>query len=1586
MPCQIERSGNEIVKVWAPGGKPSLLFEQLQGLLRGNKEAALQVWAQAYTPQFLLRHGDWRTGDVNITLDEHGEPLPRYLELPAPQSKADTALSEKIKRFLAAIGIAVEEVADVLPQGAVAQADLLHKVIRVVRDRADMTTLPEEAAHFFIRMLPRDSSFRKELLEAATAYPIYKDVLAAYHDHPDYQLQGKPHFEKLKEEAAAKLIAQAMLDPGLVSENVTKVKKARGLVTRLLDYIRGIFRKTNLNQHPFMTASEQILAAKVEGLTVIQASEEDRFLYQLSSSKTAAENFQALTAIDNRLEKKDTTQIDPETGKPLQQYFMDGKPVKRRVTDGVKAFYQQVFGKTPIDNAKREIYNLQAEKGTAIHADIENIGRRYVQQDGLLRNFPLPPSGSPQTNSQIYGLLEKNISDRLKHYVNRYGPDTRFLFEVKIYDPTRDMAGTIDLVVLKPNGRVDILDWKSMDFHAGKLASGIPWWKEEAYTLQLDEYAAILKTQYQVETDLKRAIPIRAIFSKNANSKKYTDLYSIEIGATVVSDIPADKPYLLPVPSRTEATGLKQLDDLLDQLRTLHTEIKDRKVSLDERLIKTGELEKIKRAITAIQVGNSLDGLIENGLLLKENIENSLAKGALELPQAQTYYKEIQLYTSISKLMSIMEKEGYGKSLPEDKKAAIYSLQGAAIALEDTLKSYLLTAANKVAGTVGVKGVQDIEKEVGWWTSMVRSISGSPNATVQTFYKYLTSFQDHIYQERDENNDRLETLKKKLLQWATNQGIARDKIFDGILEIDEKGRWNGSFIFRYSKQFRELKKKYIEDRNAKGLLTLLDLSPEMEEKFRQRQQKFKDWLNNTKFSLDAEKDKKIREKKEQDWNYQFNVFDKKYQEIALLNYNNGIPGKPTYFSTKWKALLEPTHAPLKEVYDYFQSLLHIADRELGMIDNNGRFIPSVENDKLDMWAQYGHTALFNMKGFFESFEYKTNAVFGEIDPITGKPKKSIPKLFLNNLGQLSKDEVSGETYKDFRLKSKDLFSVFSLWGKHMAEYRYMSQLEEIGHLMLTVEDIKGKHLQRGKDGKYVPVKGNETNLAYLQDFVDYYVYGRKLRDTHAWEFDLFGRTYSGKQLIQGMIRYMGMKTLAFNTLSIAANYAGGKFNTYFLATKGRFFNHRQWAHGEWAMSTDKGKALIQFFDVYLEDETFRRSRQLSVFNAVKHLSYDQLFIGQRATDKLVQYPVLLAMTQSYGVIDGKIVHLREYVQQQQQYDKIFELPVKEQQVLLAKIAEETAALTASHAIWNISKMENGQLVIPGITRTHNTVMAFRQLVKQANKTVLGNATTDDIARYRMRLLGQALGQFRNWMPAMIDERFGELRYQVDQEAWVQGKFRSYYSHYFTTTPNGQKLNQQILAILSRHIGTLVKDLIGFTSATDVQARAKLLYTEAKLRAAEQGLPFEIPEYAYLQLHTENMRAMLAEIRLILSFTACLFTLAGTGDDKEREIGITKYLTRMLDKFNNELLFYYVPTNFTQLIQSPIPMVSLLEDISKFFTHLAGEGYSVVIENPALRQKFKPTRYILKDIPIGREVYNLGTIFDEDMRRAYEVTN
>src|SRR5690606_25798623 len=125
------------------------------------------------------------------------------------KGKLDKELERKIKGFLSDIGVRISTVDRITdrygrPIDAVAKADMLRMIIEVVEGRADMTTLPEEAAHFFVDMLEETPEVQ-EMIDNIHLYDVYNEVKEEYKDL--YKTE-----REFRKEAVGKLIAKRIID------------------------------------------------------------------------------------------------------------------------------------------------------------------------------------------------------------------------------------------------------------------------------------------------------------------------------------------------------------------------------------------------------------------------------------------------------------------------------------------------------------------------------------------------------------------------------------------------------------------------------------------------------------------------------------------------------------------------------------------------------------------------------------------------------------------------------------------------------------------------------------------------------------------------------------------------------------------------------------------------------------------------------------------------------------------------------------------------------------------------------------------------------------------------------------------------------------------------------------------------------------------------------------------------------------------------------------------------------------------------------------------------------------------------------
>ena len=234
------------------------------------------------------------------------------------------------------------------------------------------------------------------------------------------------------------------------------------------------------------------------------------------------------------------------------------------------------------------------------------------------------------------------------------------------------------------------------------------------------------------------------------------------------------------------------------------------------------------------------------------------------------------------------------------------------------------------------------------------------------------------------------------------------------------------------------------------------------------------------------------------------------------------------------------------------------------------------------------------------------------------------------------------------------------------------------------------------------------------------------------------------------------------------------------------------------------------------------------------------------------------------------------------------------------------------------------------------------------------------------MLGSALMQFRSWIPEMAEERFAGLKYDDELQQYTYGKMNLFFGEVF-----------------SKRMPALAKSIItGF--GDDAIAAAKEKYQELKREAFEKGQEFEITEGEFIDMYIANLRSEMMELMVILSFAALLFSVVAVGDDDDEETkGIKKYAKRALSKYYNEFAFYYNPVEFTNLVKSPLPVIGLAEDVTRFSTSLAKEFYGAAFDQE-IQDNAKPSKYFFRMVPVAKEGLLVMATFDDDFRKEWDI--
>jgi hypothetical protein len=520
-----------------------------------------------------------------------------------------------INDFLTRIGVDTETIKNVIVDGikqnSAGAALVTQKLIQVIEGK-EAQSLPEEAMHFAVAIIKQTNpALYKKLMSEINNYAILNEVFATYGQNPIYQTKdGKPDVIMLKEEAIAKVLVETIIKNNEGSlEKPENIAKIQDLWDKIVNFLKNIFTKSGFDQ-----LSMDIMTGKIIGTAEDIREEEGKTFLQLDPQE----------AIINRI-----NEVSKSIEKPTEGgYKINGKVIPR-VSDLISAWYERTFRNGEINKTEHQqaVNDLKAEKGTAGHADLEYAFSLFVDENGLLRDTPLDDTGYVSrinpNNRDMYEKLRDNLKDRLKSFPT----NTKFMSEVTIYNPKANRAGTVDFLAITKTGDVNILDWKFMDLDVDKYTD-IPWYKNTAWNMQMDQYRAILQNAYGVKGEKfkqTRMIPIKALYSKgNAKENILPELLNIKIGDVNVKNIKED--YLLPVPIKNEKTGKRKIDELLKDLNKLYTKLSDKKVPESEKLNKDELLNSLFYSIRQLQVKENIQPLVRQAQLLNKSIDKLIER------------------------------------------------------------------------------------------------------------------------------------------------------------------------------------------------------------------------------------------------------------------------------------------------------------------------------------------------------------------------------------------------------------------------------------------------------------------------------------------------------------------------------------------------------------------------------------------------------------------------------------------------------------------------------------------------------------------------------------------------------------------------------------------------------------------------------------------------------------------------------------------------------------------------------------------------------------------------------------------------
>lgn len=1597
-------------------------------------------------------------------------------------SKASAITKAKVLQFLRKIGFNnIQYVSKLVYQGkevsGEAYIDFLNGVMQI-REGADSYSLPEEGMSILVELLKQSKpELYAEMVKEIVNYKMYSTVLNSPFYKSDFYKteEGNPNYAKIKDEAISKLLSEYLINrlEG-TEESAARIQRVDGWARSIINWVKEFF---GLYKNPFKEALDKM---NEDNMSFSDIVSDDIFFSAETLEKIDKDHPDNKSVWEKLKNRPSELNIHKEGSK----YYKDNVEIaeENRVSALVDSYYTKKFGARNFDDALEEFYEQSRQDGDYLHEIFEEVIKSKIDPlTGLLKNKPseltFPLSGNP-----IQGEIVKKSMAFIDGLMRSYPKGTRFLAEQIIYDEKENRFGTVDFMAILPDGKVDILDWKSVLLQD---LQGVKDYKKGAIFVQLNEYARILKEDYSIESIGKlRAIPIHKKY-KTDDKTKIRRLQSVDIGNSDPAKITDDLKRLRPVISPEESTGSEIKDDIVQKLSALYQKYIDKGYFKTDRVI----LDEIDNAIYEIRIKQSVDNLggyfvdlttkfkqlLEEGTKLKDGSKEDIS----EVLSMIAFYRDI-MENVVSPAYNLM----HDPTIDKDSRARLQVGSGQLGYLATRLDALEGSLLDALAKKNGIFDLLSPEKVVNLGKRWFRSMGGQDIASVRYVYELAKKAYAHIDFSTDNDLKTLQELKYNFSQWAKANNVSEKDAIGKLVNYEKHALYS-----KISRDFYDARTEAIDSRDGKKIVDFIKKNYDLKE--------YIEWYDKAlaenkaiwgraEYDSDPVKNSQIIRNKILTFEKNYNVLS---NPITAFGYHNSRVWsknikEENWHSNEYKTLLLPENKALLDMYDFMVSKNKLLV-EAGAIKEyeSYTFLPNVRKTFADVLSFETSGTLEKMKDSLANAynnwkssltieDYELNYQ-GARDPFTGKKleKRFIP--FVSNVGseyqikldvartldlKILKDNKKPEfrdlvkaidEYKAQSLEnakrvndetinagkvSNDIFAIYGLMTKQINKELYNKKNDEIIRSLVHMEKNKAT-LEQNKFGKLAKTESGKLKISAekgknapiliehakalvegetLQTEADFVV---QFRLKEKWNDSKLGKLYrfdidkqynptgiSTMKFIMWLSNANQKRILGVNLASAISNLFGGTYASHRLYSK--YATEQDLYQASLKMTsgafyaTDemkKNAALVDYFLPLLNNRESFKASQLSVNESAKILSQEWLMAPMRKTSEIVQLNIFLAVIENTGVVDGKIVNLRDKAAKELKYYDRYNLPETDRKSLEKELENKLKEYKEKYGLTKVSQFKTVKqagkdvvvLDIPGVKRDSEDVFELRDIVQTMSKDALGEADEFDIPNYKYSMWWRMFMTFKNWIPRQMDVRFGEFRYSQAHEAHEYGRFRMF----------AKALTASYVQTVAKLIPlpyVTGKATNAFFSKDAMIKRAKEVYQEKIKESKEIGkynAETFITEGEFVDKYIKGVDETFAEMRTLILMSSLLFMgIAAPDDDDNSEDKAWKALVRkQLDKLSDEVGFFYSPKSFIDIAGGGVPMLGLIRDSWYLGTNITEQAFGFTFEQLGadekgvkMQESAKPVKRLFKIVPVLKEILTYLPAVDEETAKEWGV--
>lgn len=1214
----------------------------------------------------------------------------------------------------------------------------------------------------------------------------------------------------------------------------------------------------------------------------------------------------------------------------------------------------------------KEKFGKHHDSKDPVYSDIGNSMHKFME---IFLNGEDPgfEQNGWKINREQYDKL-KQIATDIKEYANKRQRQIDSTKSVKIFteqrvsNPRYDRTSTADLIIVFSDGSALLYDFKTRIFGEKQFTGQIfdnpdlLVRKFREHEIQLAVMARDLKENYGVKEIIGgRVVPI--VVAADITYNKNTGLMDIKSNTFKRMDTPfAQNTKLKQALLLAEKTRIKNIDSFISKQ---YAKIKKLEMSGKDQDIFDADI--LRAEVSEVVLYHNFNILADNFEKLYSDYRKrqNETKYKADGTENEKYYSDDELNELYSKAksLSLMLKDMYNyyNKMEASPSGAIKSQEVKEIAgnliveVNNAIADIdILVTQRHVAGVLGNKvldeeGKLKLQRGDGYFTNTLLGLGDQQNYILRAMNELKLQNENEVNTGLDEFIEEWVKINNSLNTWIReNNNILGVGGRNALVELVYNSKTK-NLIAQIDKKFFDERKKRIKASDLKWLKQHYE--PIITEKeFLERRKVYED-----KLKLQGLSDQVIKSR--------LKFYDSKNNLWAGSTIDAWSNSRVTkikefvYSDSKW---ITPEYAkimntPVGEFYRFYKDNMYKFLRMVDRPDKTSTFVPWVRQGLVDGLLQNGIKGEVFLNSLMNTISARNDSSYLSHDEF-GRLEQEVPVYFMNPTFDLDGNPVPGEE------KSLDFMNSLLVFGKMAMTYRAAKRnvgianmlLEAYNNQMLLETDIKGKLQKQGTGFAVRPVDPIEREIA--QAFRDYYWYGIEMRSKDR-AYKIAGRDISRIETLRFLKSNWTTMTLSFGLKQSAGGYIAAVANRWIDGNKGIYYTTKQFNNAAklYAKERSKAVALGLFVDVYSDDvierklkaagmdpmETgkFMKEDAVRTFSDTRYAEwfrrwhYERMGMGVwKHESEIRDNALILAVAQNFGVNkENELVRFkRDYF---------------EKDGITLKQEYKDLGYKSIYDVFSYDEKNGPQFVLDGATdaQKQKVFIKFREAVKRIKSGISGEVTSEEKSYVNMTIWGQLLMQYRSWIPGIIREWYGGIKYDHRTMSVHQGRHNVFYKHLFQDTSKMDMKYSEVVVGAVKRLGEVILEAsyipYAYRAMTNKETRfepeLERVKIEYKVWAEENpDQAEEIDLEGYVEMRMGQLNAMVGEVRMILLFLSVLGMLTAwmNADDDDEDEWPLRFTYSIFRKGYSELTFPINLSEYGRAAKNPIPLMSIPETL------------------------------------------------------------